>query len=150
MTLALQILAAALILGGLLCAILPTVPGIPIMFIGIWLLAGVDGYRHLGCGWLIGIAVVGALGICIDLAAGVLDPALNDVSKQLGTRLTQSSASAVRSDPVLAAQLADRQGHDGELSPSTGAFGSEPQRLLRGAHLDPRGIPGRRSDQLLD
>jgi YhgE/Pip-like protein len=48
---------------------------------------------------------LGSLGV--NLAVGVLGPALNDVSKQLGTRLTQDSTSAVRSNPVLAAQLAD-------------------------------------------
>jgi uncharacterized protein YqgC (DUF456 family) len=72
MTIALNLLAAVLIVAGLLCAILPAVPGIPIIFAGIWLLAGVDGYEHLGKGWLIGIAVVGAVGISMDLLAGVL------------------------------------------------------------------------------
>jgi uncharacterized protein len=72
MALTLNILAGVLILVGLICAILPSVPGIPIMFIGIWLLAGVDDYRHLGYGWLIGIAVVGTIGVAMDLGAGVL------------------------------------------------------------------------------
>jgi YhgE/Pip-like protein len=48
---------------------------------------------------------LGSLGV--NLAAGVLNPALNDLSKQLGVRLTQNSTSAVRSNPELAAQLAD-------------------------------------------
>jgi YhgE/Pip-like protein len=48
---------------------------------------------------------LGSLGV--NLAAGVLDPALNDISKQLGTRLTQDSTGEVRSNPVVAAQLAD-------------------------------------------
>jgi uncharacterized protein len=72
MTIALNLLAAVLILVGLGCAILPAVPGIPILFGGIWLLAGVDSYQHLGTDWLIGIAVVGAFGIFVDLLAGVL------------------------------------------------------------------------------
>jgi hypothetical protein len=48
---------------------------------------------------------LGSLGV--NLAAGVLSPALEDVSKQLGARLTQESTGAVRSNLVLAAQLAD-------------------------------------------
>jgi YhgE/Pip-like protein len=48
---------------------------------------------------------LGSLGV--NLAVGVLNPALNDISKQLGTRLTEDSTGAVRSNPVLAAQLAD-------------------------------------------
>ncbi len=72
MTITLNLLAAVLMLVGLACAILPSIPGIPIMFSGIWLLAGVDEYRHLGKGWLIGIAVVGSIGIGMDLLAAVL------------------------------------------------------------------------------
>jgi YhgE/Pip-like protein len=48
---------------------------------------------------------LGSLGV--NLAAGVLNPALNDISKQLGARLTKNSTDAVRSNPVLAAQLRD-------------------------------------------
>jgi YhgE/Pip-like protein len=48
---------------------------------------------------------LGSLGV--NLAAGVLDPALDDISEQLGARLTKESTGAVRSNAVLAAQLAD-------------------------------------------
>jgi uncharacterized protein YqgC (DUF456 family) len=65
-------LAAALIVVGLVGAIVPVLPGIPIIFAGIWLIAGVDGYRHLGLGWLLGIAAVGAAGLVVDLLAGAL------------------------------------------------------------------------------
>jgi uncharacterized protein YqgC (DUF456 family) len=68
----LDIVATALIALGLAGAIVPAVPGIPLIFIGIWLIAGVDHYRHVGYGWLIGIATVGAVGVSIDLLAGVL------------------------------------------------------------------------------
>jgi uncharacterized protein YqgC (DUF456 family) len=72
MIIALNLLAMALIFVGLACAVLPVVPGIPITFSGIWLLAAVDDYRHLGSGWLIGIGAVGIVGISMDLLAGVL------------------------------------------------------------------------------
>jgi uncharacterized protein YqgC (DUF456 family) len=68
----LDAVAVVLIALGLAGAIIPTVPGIPMIFIGIWLIAGIDHYRHLGIGWLIGIAAVGAVGLTIDLLAGVL------------------------------------------------------------------------------
>ena len=61
-----------LIVVGLAGALIPVVPGIPLIFGGIWLVAGVDGYQHLGKGWLIGIAVIGATGLGMDLLAGAL------------------------------------------------------------------------------
>ncbi len=63
-------LAAALIVTGLAGAILPALPGIPLIFAGIWLTAGVDGYRHLGPWWLLCIALLGAVGLGLDLLAG--------------------------------------------------------------------------------
>ena len=82
MATALNILAIALILVGLACAILPVIPGIPIMFIGIWMLAAVDGYRHLGVGWLSGIGAIGVAGIVLDLLAGVLGAKRVNASRQ--------------------------------------------------------------------
>jgi uncharacterized protein len=68
----LNALAAAVIVVGLIGAIVPVLPGIPLIFAGIWTIAGVDGYRHLGPGWLLGIAAVGAVGLVVDLLAGAL------------------------------------------------------------------------------
>jgi uncharacterized protein YqgC (DUF456 family) len=65
-------IAAALIVVGLACSILPMLPGIPLIFGGIWLIAGVDGYRHIGFWWLLGIAAAGAVGLALDLLAGAL------------------------------------------------------------------------------
>jgi uncharacterized protein len=78
----LNVVAVALIALGLAGAILPTVPGIPLIFIGIWLIAGMDHYRHLGYGWLIVIAAVGAVGLTVDLLAGVLGVKRVGASKQ--------------------------------------------------------------------
>jgi len=72
MDLFLYVLAAALIVGGLAGAILPVLPGVPMIFGGIWLAAAVDEYRHLGWGWLVAIGVVAALGIAVDFIAGSL------------------------------------------------------------------------------
>jgi len=68
----LNVFAAVIILVGLIGAIVPVLPGIPLIFAGIWLIAGVDGYRHLGLGWLLGIAAVAAVGLVVDLFGGAL------------------------------------------------------------------------------
>lgn len=68
----LNILAALLIAVGLVGAIVPMLPGIPLIFGGIWLIAAVDHFQHLGIGWLLGIATVGAVGLLMDLIAGAL------------------------------------------------------------------------------
>ncbi|HVI53882.1 MAG TPA: DUF456 domain-containing protein [Luteibacter sp.] len=72
MDLFLYVLAAALIVGGLAGAILPILPGVPMIFGGIWLAAAVDEYRHLGWGWLVAIGIVATLGIAVDFVAGSL------------------------------------------------------------------------------
>lgn len=72
MDILLYVIAIALIVIGLAGAIVPTLPGIPLIFGGIWLIAGVDGYRRLGFWWLLGIAGMGAVGLTLDLLAGAL------------------------------------------------------------------------------
>lgn len=69
---ALYVLAAALMIGGLAGTILPALPGIPMLFGGIWLVAAVDRYRHLGLWWLLGIGVLATAGVVIDFVAGTL------------------------------------------------------------------------------
>lgn len=68
----LYVLAAALMIAGLAGAVLPALPGIPLIFGGIWLSAAVDDYRHLGAWWLGGIALLGTIGVVLDLVAGTL------------------------------------------------------------------------------
>ena len=72
MDILLYVIAAALLLVGLGCAIVPALPGIPLIFAGIWLIAGVDRYRHLGLWWLLAIAAIGAMGLTLDLLAGAV------------------------------------------------------------------------------
>ena len=48
---------------------------------------------------------LGSLGV--NLAAGVLTPALQQISSQIGAKLTAESTSAVRSNPVLAERVSD-------------------------------------------
>jgi uncharacterized protein YqgC (DUF456 family) len=78
----LYLVAAALIVVGLVGTIVPSLPGIPLIFGGIWLIAAVDRYHHLGLWWLLGIAVVGAIGLTLDLLAGALGAKRVGASKQ--------------------------------------------------------------------
>lgn len=71
-----------LIVAGLAGAIVPVLPGIPLIFGGIWLIAGMDHYQHVGLGWLLGIAAVGAIGLSLDLLAGALGAKRAGASKQ--------------------------------------------------------------------
>jgi uncharacterized protein YqgC (DUF456 family) len=69
---ALYVLAALLIVGGLVGNILPALPGIPMIFGGIWLAAALDDYRHLGLWWLVIIGALGALGVIVDFVSATL------------------------------------------------------------------------------
>jgi uncharacterized protein YqgC (DUF456 family) len=72
MEMALYALAALLILGGMLGAVLPILPGIPMIFGGIWLAAAADNYRHAGVWWLLLIGALGTLGVLVDFVAAAL------------------------------------------------------------------------------
>src|SRR3546814_19090700 len=72
MAIALYILAARLIVGGLAGAVLPALPDIPMLFGGIWLAAAVDDYQHLGLWWLLIIGVLGGIGVTVDFVASAL------------------------------------------------------------------------------
>jgi uncharacterized protein YqgC (DUF456 family) len=78
----LNAVAAALIVVGLAGTLVPALPGIPLIFGGIWMIAYVDHYRHVGCWWLLSIAVVGAVGLSLDLLAGALGAKRVGASKQ--------------------------------------------------------------------
>jgi len=69
---ALYVLAALLMIGGIAGNILPALPGIPMIFGGIWLVAAVDQYRHLGVWWLVIIGALGTVGVLLDFVAASL------------------------------------------------------------------------------
>ena len=68
----LNAIAAALIVVGLAGAVVPMLPGIPLIFGGLWIVAVVDRYQHVGWAWLIAIACIGVFGFALDLAAAAL------------------------------------------------------------------------------
>ena len=57
---------------GLAGAVVPMLPGIPLIFGGIWLAAAIDHYQHVSSGWLIGIGSIAAVGLVLDLTAAAL------------------------------------------------------------------------------
>ncbi|HEX7816752.1 DUF456 domain-containing protein [Dyella sp.] len=69
---ALYLLAAALVVIGLAGTILPALPGIPLIFAGLWLAAGTDHYHHVNAWWLSFIALLGSIGFIMDFVATAL------------------------------------------------------------------------------
>jgi len=72
MDIALYALALALIVGGLIGAFIPALPGIPMIFGGLWLAAALDDYDHLSTTWVIVLGVMAAFGVAVDFIAASL------------------------------------------------------------------------------
>lgn len=73
MLLTLYLIAAlALILIGLAGTIVPALPGVPLVFAGMWLAAWADHYRHIGTFTLILLGTLAVLALAIDFVAGML------------------------------------------------------------------------------
>ena len=71
---------AALVVIGLAGAVLPALPGVPMVFIGLWLGAWIDGYARVGSGTLIALGALTALTLLIDFVASALG------AKRVGAR----------------------------------------------------------------
>ncbi len=71
-TVLLYVLAAALILVGLVGVVLPVLPGIPLMFAGMALVAFAGDFQWLGPGVLIVLGLLTLLSVAIDLLASLL------------------------------------------------------------------------------
>ena len=65
-------LAGALVLVGLLGVVLPALPGLPLMFAGMWLAAWAGGYAEVGVGTVIMLALLTLLSVGIDVVAALL------------------------------------------------------------------------------
>ena len=78
----LWIVAAALVVVGLAGAVVPAVPGVPLVFAGLWLGAWIDGYLRVS-GWtvvLLGVLTVVAM--AVDTLASVLGAKRVGASRQ--------------------------------------------------------------------
>ncbi len=72
MSLLWYVAAAALILVGIAGAIVPALPGVPLVFAGMWLAASVDDYTLIGTGALILLGVLAGIAVLLDFVAGIL------------------------------------------------------------------------------
>lgn len=64
--------AGVLIAVGLIGTVLPVLPGVPIMFGGMWLAAWAGHYERVGLATLIVLGVLAAISIALDFVAGAL------------------------------------------------------------------------------
>lgn len=71
-TTAWYLLAATCIVVGLLGTVLPVLPGLPVMFAGMWIAAWTDGYQRVGTGTLVLLGALVALSIAVDLLATMI------------------------------------------------------------------------------
>lgn len=71
-TLLWYLIAGALVLVGLAGTILPALPGVPLVFAGMWLAAWVGDYADIG-GWtVVMLGVLAGLAMLLDFVAGLL------------------------------------------------------------------------------
>lgn len=66
------LIAAALIVIGLLGTFLPVLPGLPVMFAGMWLAAWADGYTRIGAGTLVVLGLLVLVAIAVDFFASLV------------------------------------------------------------------------------
>lgn len=66
----LYVVAAVLMLVGLAGTVLPALPGIPLVFVGMVLAAWAGDFQYVGWGWLIALGILTLLSLGIDLMAG--------------------------------------------------------------------------------
>jgi len=66
------ILSGLLILAGIAGAVLPVLPGVPLVFAGMWLAAWTDHYQHIGTFTLILLGVLALIALLIDFFASLL------------------------------------------------------------------------------
>ena len=81
-TVLLWLAAAALVLVGLAGAVLPAIPGVPLVFAGLWLGAWIDDYARVSGGTLVVLGVLTVLAMGVDLAATALGARRVGASRQ--------------------------------------------------------------------
>jgi uncharacterized protein len=75
------IVAALMVIVGVLGTVLPALPGLPLVFAGLLLAAWTDSFQHVS-GWTMGVlAVITALAMTLDFVAGLMGTKLAGASK---------------------------------------------------------------------
>lgn len=67
-----HVIAALLVLIGIAGVVLPALPGVPLVFIGLLLSAWADDFNHVGWPALLALAALTALSLIADIAATVV------------------------------------------------------------------------------
>lgn len=70
MTALLLILAALLVIAGLVGMVSPALPGPVLLFAGLWMAAWAEGFAHVGAGTVITLGVMAAIAMLLDSLAG--------------------------------------------------------------------------------
>jgi len=70
MTALLLILAALLVIAGLVGMVSPALPGPVLLFAGLWMAAWAEGFAHVGAGTVIALGVMAAIAMILDSLAG--------------------------------------------------------------------------------
>ena len=65
------VLAAVLIVVGVVGTILPALPGVPLVFAGMFVAAWADGFQHVGLWTLVGLGVLTLIAVAVDFLAGL-------------------------------------------------------------------------------
>ena len=65
------VLAAILIVVGIVGTVLPALPGVPLVFAGMFVAAWADGFQHVGLWTLIGLGVLTVIAVAVDFLAGL-------------------------------------------------------------------------------
>lgn len=68
----LYLLAALLVVTGIAGIILPALPGLPLVYLGLLLAAWVDGFAHVHWGWMIPLGLLTVLSMAVDVWATAL------------------------------------------------------------------------------
>ena len=75
-------LAVVFCLVGVVGLIAPALPGLPLIFVGVWLMALSDDYQVIGPGSLIVFFVLCSVGVALDYVAGMMGAKFSGASKK--------------------------------------------------------------------
>jgi uncharacterized protein len=82
LTVLLWLAVFALIAIGLAGTVLPALPGVPMIFLGVWLAAWIDGYERIGALTLTILGLLTAVAVAVDFIASALGARRVGASRQ--------------------------------------------------------------------